>query len=81
MERMRKRARLLNEMRTGEDLWKERTYIPKVRRQPNPESLKALRSEDQPVPISLGTRRWIITFVVIMGAALLLLLVARVFLD
>jgi|WetSurMetagenome_2_1015567.scaffolds.fasta_scaffold12731_5 hypothetical protein len=81
MERMRRRPRLLSQMRSGEDSWKQLGRLPKVRREPHQEPPEAFRSANQPAPISLGTRRAIITFVVIMGAAILLLVIGRSFLN
>ncbi len=95
MERMRRRARALREMRTGEDLWKQMTQRPEVRRVPDQASLKSLRAGnpanseamkachpgDSPPPISLGSRRAMITFAIIIGATILLLIIGRAFLN
>jgi hypothetical protein len=81
MERMRRRPRFLGQMRSGGDSWKQSGRTSKGWREPHQESLEALRSANQLTPISLGTRRAIITFVVIMGATMLLLIIGRSFLN
>jgi hypothetical protein len=81
MERMRRRLTLLSQTRSGEDSWKQLGRPPKFRREPHQEPPEAFHPANQPAPISLETRRAIITFVVIMGAAILLLVIGRLFLN
>ena len=80
MDRMRTRARFVIPVDSEEVVRRRRTHPPRVRREPNPELPKALSSASPPAPISLGTRRAIITFVIIMGVTILLLIIARQFL-
>ena len=80
MDRMRRRARFVNPVEPEGVVWKHRAHAPKIYREPDPESRKALPPADPPAPISLGTGSAIITFVIIIGATILLLIVARQFL-
>jgi hypothetical protein len=81
MQRRNREVRLLKELRSDEALQKEETGVAGARREPHPVWLKASRPDNFPVSISLETSHAVITFVVIMGAAILLLVVARVFLN
>ncbi len=81
MEKRNRETRLLRELRSAESLKKEGTGIPGVRREPYPVSPEASRPDNPLAPISLGTSYAVITFVAIIGAAILLLVMARVFLN
>jgi hypothetical protein len=81
MERLKRQAKLVRDLQSGKDAPGTGHEPPRVRKENGPESIKALREGTPPAPISLGTRSAFITFVAIMAAVIILLVVARVFLK